>query len=130
MLADQVQAAAEPLLATLKERQRAEADRYEREGRGGKMLKDRHERELRRATSAVYETGLEILAGFYRDSAAAQLGANVRNADIPATELAKVLPAHAIAAASRVLDTAESLQAHQRPQLAFAALFSELGATT
>ncbi len=130
MLADEVQAAAEPLLATLKERQQSEARQFESEGRGGKMLKDRHERELKRATSAIYETGLEILAGFYRDSAAAQLGANVRNTDIPATELAKVLPSHAIAAAGRVLDTVESLQAHQRPQLAFAALFSELGAST
>jgi len=130
MLADEVQAAAEPLLATLKERQQSEAHRHESEGRGGKMLKERHERELRRATSAIYETGLEILAGFYRDSAAAQLGANVRNTDIPATELAKVLPSHAIAAAGRVLETVEALQAHQRPQLAFAALFSELGAST
>ena len=129
-LADEVQAAAEPLLATLRDRQKDEAWRFESEGRGGKMLKDRHERELRRATSAIYQTGLEILAGFYRDSAAAQLGAAVRNSDIPATDLAKVLPAHAIAAADRVLDTVESLQAHQRPQLAFAALFSELGATT
>lgn len=130
LLADEVQAAAEPLLATLKERQSDEQASYESEGRGGKMLKDRHDRELRRATSAIYETGLEILAGFYRDSAAAQVGANVRNTDIPTTELAKVLPAQAIAAAGRVLETVESLQAHQRPQLAFAALFSELGATT
>lgn len=130
MLADQVQAAAEPLLATLKERQRAELDSAEAQGRGGKAIKERHEREMRRATAAIYETGLEILAGFYRDSAAAQLGAAVRNSDIPATDLAKVLPAQAVAAATRVLETVESLQAHQRPQLAFAALFSELGAST
>lgn len=130
MLADQVQAAAEPLLATLKERQRAELDSAEAQGRGGKAIKERHEREMRRATAAIYETGLEILAGFYRDSAAAQLGAAVRNSDIPATDLAKVLPAQAVSAATRVLETVESLQAHQRPQLAFAALFSELGAST
>jgi len=130
ILADEVQEAAKPLLATLRQRQTAEQAKYESEGRGGKMLKDRHERELRRATSAIYETGLEILAGFYRDSAAAQLGAPIRNTDIPVTELAKVLPSRAIAAASRVLATVESLQTHQRPQLAFAALFSELGAIT
>lgn len=129
-LADEVQAAADPLLATLKQRQQQEQSRFDAHGRGGKALKDRHERELKRATAAVYQTGLEILAGFYRDSAAAQLGANVRNPDIPATDLAKVLPTHAIAAASRVLETTESLQSNQRPQLAFAALFSELGATT
>ena len=130
LLADEVQAAAEPLLATLKERQQAEHSRVDGEGRGSKLLKDRHERELRRATAAIYESGLEILAGFYRDSAAAQLGGPVRNTDIPVTDLAKVLPARAIAAATRVLETVESLQTHQRPQLAFAALFSELGATT
>ncbi len=129
-LADEVKAAAEPLLAALKDRQTDEQSRQEREGRGGKMLKDRHDRELRRATAAVYETGLEILAGFYRDSAAAQLGAPVRNTDIPVTDLTKVLPTKAIAASRRVLDTVESLQSHQRPQLAFAALFSELGAST
>jgi DNA polymerase-3 subunit delta' len=130
VLADEVQAAAEPLLATLKARQDEEQAAYDRDGRGGKTLKDRHDRELRRATAAIYETGLEILAGFYRDSAAAQFGAPVRNADIPVTELAKIRPAHAIASASRVLATVESLQTHQRPQLAFAALFSELGAAT
>ncbi len=130
ILADEVQAAAEPLLATLKARQDEEQAASDRDGRGGKMLKDRHDRELRRATAAIYETGLEILAGFYRDSAAAQFGAPVRNADIAVTELAKIRPAHAIAAASRVLATVESLQTHQRPQLAFAALFSELGAAT
>jgi DNA polymerase-3 subunit delta' len=130
ILADAVQAAAEPLLATLKQRQRGEQERLESDGRASKMVKDRHERELRRATAAIYQSGLEILAGFYRDSAAAQLGARVRNADIPVTDLTKVLPAQAIAAAARVLDTVESLQAHQRPQLAFAALFSELGAAS
>ncbi len=130
VLADEVRSAAEPLLAALKDRQNAEQSRQESEGRGGKMLKDRHDRELRRASAAIYETGLEILAGFYRDSAAAQLGAPVRNTDIPVTDLTKVLPAKAIAAARRVLDTVESLQSHQRPQLAFAALFSELGAST
>lgn len=129
-LADEVRAAAEPLLETLKARQDEEHATYDRDGRGGKMLKDRHDRELRRATSAIYETGLEILAGFYRDSAAAQFGAPVRNADIPVTELAKIRPDRAIASAGRVLATIESLQSHQRPQLAFAALFSELGAAT
>jgi len=130
VLADEIQTAAEPLLATLKARQDDEQAAYDRDGRGGKTLKDRHDRELRRATAAIYESGLEILAGFYRDSAAAQFGAPVRNADIPVTELAKIRPARAIAAASRVLATIESLQTHQRPQLAFAALFSELGAAT
>ena len=130
VLADEVQAAAEPLLATLKARQDDEQAAYDRDGRGGRTLKDRHDRELRRATAAIYETGLEILAGFYRDSAAAQFGAPVRNADIPVVELAKIRPARAIASASRVLATVESLQTHQRPQLAFAALFSELGAAT
>jgi len=128
LLADEAQAAAEPLLAALKKRHSEQEARSESQGRGGKALKDRHDRELRRATSAIYETGLEILAGFYRDAAAAQVGAPVRNADIPVTDLTKVSPSVAVAAATRVLETIESIQAHQRPQLAFAALFAELGA--
>ena len=127
-LADELQRAADPLLAALKGRQAAEIKEAETSGRAVKAMKERHERELRRASAAIYESGLEILASFYRDAAAAQLGAPVRNPDIPVTELTRVLPPRAIAAANRVLDTIDALQSHQRPQLAFAALLSELGA--
>ncbi len=128
MLADEVAAACDPLLAAIRQ---AHAERLaiaEQEGASSKSLKERHDRKLKRATSALYVSGLEILAGFYRDAAAAQFGAAARNADIPAKALADVLPADAIANAERVLETIEALEANQRPTLAFANLFADLGA--
>ena len=83
---------------------------------------------MRRATAALHVSGLEILAGFYRDVAAAQLGAAVLNADVPATSLTTLSPVDAVAAAARVLDTIDALEANQRPVLAFANLFADLGA--
>ncbi len=128
LLADEVEAAAEPLLAALKDRQLSERQTSEAGDVGeAKATRDRQERELRRATAALFVSGLEILAGFYRDVAAAQLGAPVRNPDVPSHLLTKLLPGQAIANAERVLDTVEALQANQRPRLAFAALFSDLG---
>jgi DNA polymerase-3 subunit delta' len=128
VLADEVMAASEPLLAALRERQQAEAAEAAAHGGGGRVLKDRHEREMRRASSALYVSGLEILAGFYRDAAAAQFGAPIRNPDIPASALTKVRPAVAAANIERIMTAIESLQANQRPALAFAALFADLGA--
>ena len=37
------------------------------------------------------------------------------------------IASHIVAAAARVLDTIDSIHANQRPHLAFAALFSDLG---
>ncbi len=127
ILADQVHAAAEPLIATIHDRQAEERERVEHEGGGGKALRDRHTRELKRATTALHVTGLETLAGFYRDAAAAQLGAPTRNPDIPVSELTQVLPRTAVANAERVLEAIEAIEANQRPVLAFAALFADLG---
>ena len=93
----------------------------------GRATKDRQARELRRATDALLVTGLEILASFYRDVAAAQFGGGVRNSDVPVTAFTKVAPAVALSHAERVLDTIDVLRAHQRPQLAFASLFADLG---
>jgi DNA polymerase-3 subunit delta' len=126
-LAEAVAGATEPLLAALRTRQQSELAALEAEGGGGRAVKERHERELKRATSALFVSGLEILAGFYRDVAAAQLGAPVRNPDIPSTALTRIRPAAAVANAERVLDTIDSLRANQRPMLALAALFSDLG---
>ena len=127
LLADEIAAAAKPLLATLRERQDEEAKTLADESAADRSLKDRHERELKRATSALFVTGLEILAGFYRDAAAAQVGAPVRNPDIQGTALTRISPRRAVANAERVLDTVDALESNQRPQLAFAALFSDLG---
>ncbi|MBT8207198.1 MAG: DNA polymerase III subunit [Acidimicrobiia bacterium] len=120
-LADEVIAAADPLLAALKERQSAE-------GHGEvKANKERHDRELKRAESALFTTGLEILASFYRDTAAAQLGAATRNSDLATHHLTLSTPQRAVASASRVLGTIELLESNQKPRLAFAALFADLG---
>ena len=117
-LAAEVMDATEPLLEALKLRQENE------EGAPA----DRQQRELKRATSALHLNGLEILASFYRDVAAAQFGGEVRNLDVPASSLTTLTPAIAVARAERVLDTIDVLAANQRPQLAFAALFADLGA--
>ncbi|MDJ0953411.1 MAG: DNA polymerase III subunit [Acidimicrobiia bacterium] len=126
-LADELGAAADPLLAALKERQAEEAATMEREGGLSKAVEQRQARELRRASIALQVSGLEILSGFYRDAAAAQLGAPVRNPDIPAPALARLTPRRAVRNADRIMEAIEAIEANQRPQLALAALFSDLG---
>lgn len=126
-LAGELLAATEPLLEALRERHAAEAAAGGFDGLSPKALRERHDRQVKRAASSLWATGLEILAGFYRDVAAAQVGAPVRNTDIPVAQLTRVMPSQAMAHADRVLETIESLEANQRPQLAIAALFAELG---
>jgi DNA polymerase III subunit delta' len=126
-LAEELVAAVEPLLEALDQRHRFERDQTEAESPLGRAVKERQERERRRAANALHTTGLEILASWYRDAAAAQLGAPVRNRDIPAAALTALTPAAAVAAAGRVLDAIAALEANQRPELAFAALFADLG---
>jgi DNA polymerase-3 subunit delta' len=128
-LAEELAAAAEPLLDALDQRHRFERDQTETESSLGRAVKERQERERRRAAAALHTTGLEILASWYRDSAAAQLGAPVRNRDVPVAALTALTPAAAVAAAARVLEAVAALQANQRPELAFAALFADLGTT-
>lgn len=115
-LADDVLDAAKPLLE--------EIDRAGEDGRE----RERHEREVRRASAALLETGLELLASWYRDAVAAQVGAPVRNPDIPVRELASIAPQRAMANAERVIEAIAAFEANQRPQLGLAALFVELGA--
>ena len=126
-LADEVMTAAEPLLAALKQRQIDQAATLEAEGGLSKAVEQRQARELKRATTALHVSGLEILSGFYRDVAAAQLGAPVRNPDIPAPALTRVTPRRAVHNADRILVAIESIEANQRPQLALAALFADIG---
>ncbi|WKZ83604.1 MAG: hypothetical protein QY307_05020 [Acidimicrobiia bacterium] len=126
-LAREMESAADPLLEGLIDQQQAEVGVAESEERDVRALKDRHERERRRAASALHLGGLEILASWYRDAAVASFGGPVRNRDVPGPELASVAPRKAVARARRVLEAAESLQANQRPRLAFGALFSDLG---
>ncbi len=122
-LASELVDAAAPLLAGLEERQETEKGR----SGGDRSLTERHERERRRAAAALHVTGLEILASWYRDAAAAQYGAPVRNQDVPATGFAAITPLVAVERARRVLATVQALEANQRAELAFAALFADLG---
>jgi len=126
-LADELVSAADPLLEGLAERQADELTRAEAEGRETRSIRERHERERKRAAGALHRGGLEILASWYRDAAAAQFGAPVRNRDIGGAELAGVSPRDAVVMARRVLDTIDTLGVNQRPELAFSALFADLG---
>jgi DNA polymerase-3 subunit delta' len=123
-LAEEAMTATEPLLEALKQRQDEERDRMGDDA--PRSIKDRQTRELKRATDALHVTGLEILASYYRDVAAAQFGSPVRNTDIPVAALSSVSPKRALANADLVLDAIDALAANQRPQLAFANLFSQL----
>jgi hypothetical protein len=126
-IANDVLSATEPLLEAVKARQQAEIERDFPRGEVPKPVSERQERELSRASDTLYVTGLELLASFYRDTAAAQLGAQVQNTDVPVASLTRVTTETAVENASRVLDTIDALHANQRPLLALATLFLDLG---
>jgi len=129
-LAGELVAAVEPLLEGLAERQAEEIAAGDDRGHDLRPIKERHERERRRAAIALHTGGLEILASWYRDAAVAQYGGPVRNRDISGADLAEVAARDAVSKAGRVLDAIDSLDANQRPELAFGALFSDLGTAT
>ncbi len=122
-----VLSATEPLLDAVKRRQEQEIRSHFQDDDVPKGVTDRQTRELARASDALYVTGLELLATFYRDTAAAQFGASVHNTDIAATSLTRVTSSAALVKAEQVLESIDSLRANQRPQLALAALFVKLG---
>ena len=126
-LAAEVMEATEPLLAAVKKRQEAEIARDHPEGDAPKLVLDRQQRELGRASDALYVTGLELLATFYRDTAGAQLGARIQNTDISVSALTRVTAQTALRNVTRVFAAIDALRANQRPQLALAALFLDLG---
>nr|MDJ0792446.1 hypothetical protein [Acidimicrobiia bacterium] len=126
-LVDEVTAATGPLLEAVKRRQGDEIEQLHPAGGTPKALADQHQRELARASDALYVAGLELLATFYRDTAAAQFGADVLNTDVPVSSFTRILPTTAVANVERVLETVEALEANQRPHLALAALFVDLG---
>lgn len=126
LLAGELVGAVEPLLQGLSERQEAETAATDLEGVAARRRQERHDRERKRAASALHVAGLEILASWYRDAAAAQHGGSIRNRDASGADLADVSARDAVRRARRVLATVESLEANQRAELAFAALFSEL----
>ncbi len=127
LITSEVIEATEPLLEAVKRRQELEIERDHPGGDVPKVVLDRQQRELARAGDALYVTGLELLASFYRDTATAQLGGPVQNTDIPVASLTRVTTTTAVQNASRVLDTIDALNANQRPNLALASLFLDLG---
>ena len=125
-LVGEVLGATEPLLDAVKRRQQEELDTMYADD-VPKTVTERHARELARSSDALYVTGLELLATFYRDVAAAQFGAPVVNRDVSVASFTRITPETAVANADRVLAAVEALEANQRPQLALASLFVDLG---
>ncbi|MBW3666006.1 MAG: hypothetical protein KY394_00280 [Actinobacteria bacterium] len=94
---------------------------------GDDLPKDKAQRTRRRAEMALLVGGLEILASWYSDAAALQLGGPVRNGDIPLTSLTAVPPRQAVRSAEAVLDAVVDIQANLRRELVLANLFASLG---
>ncbi|MBT8200974.1 MAG: hypothetical protein KJO36_10680 [Acidimicrobiia bacterium] len=112
LLAEEVMSAARQVVADL---------------RPADASKDKIEREARRHLLSLLANGLEILASWFRDAAAAQYGAEVVNRDVDPTTLASMSPVQAMRNAERVMATHESLEANQRPELVLAHLFADIG---
>ncbi len=123
---DEVLAATEPLLEAVKRSNAEEIERLYPDGDVPKVVSERHQRAVARSSDALYVTGLELLASYYRDTAAAQFGADVHNTDVPVSSFTKVTPASAVENTQRILEAIEALESAQRPQLALAALFVDL----
>ena len=126
-LVSQVLAATDPLLDAIKDRQGAERQALYPDGAVPRAFTDRQQRELSRASDALYVTGLELLASFYRDTASSQLGGPVQNTDVDVSQLTRVDVPTAVVKAERVFDAIDALKANQRPNLALASLFVDLG---
>ena len=108
--ATKVLAATEPLLAAVKARQEEEIEHSHPHGDVPRAVQDRQARELSRASDALYVTGLELLASFYRDTAASQMGADVQNTDVPVALLTRMDAKTAVAMAERIFDAIDALQ--------------------
>jgi hypothetical protein len=92
------------------------------------LAKDREQRARRRAEMSLLVSGLEILASWYSDSAALQLGGPIRNSDLDLASLTDVAPRRAVSSAEAVLDAVVDIQANLRRELVLANLFASLGA--
>ncbi len=96
------------------------------EGVGADLSKEETERARRRARQSLLSTGLELIASWYLDAAAVQLGGPMRNRDIPVATLTTVTPRLAVERAERVMGAVIDLEANLRPQLLLADLFADL----
>lgn len=91
------------------------------------LTKDKAQRARRRAELSLLVGGLEILASWYSDSAALQLGGPIRNGDLDLASLTEVSPRKAVSATEAVLDAVVDIQANLRRELVLANLFAGLG---
>lgn len=91
------------------------------------LPKDKAQRARRRSEMSLLVNGLEILASWYSDSAALQLGGPIRNSDVELASLTDVAPRRAVSSAEAVLDAVVDIQANLRRELVLANLFSALG---
>lgn len=91
------------------------------------LSKDKAQRARRRAEMSLLVSGLEILASWYSDSAALQLGGPIRNSDLDLGAFTDVPPRRAVSSAEQVLDAVVDIQANLRRELVLANLFSSLG---
>lgn len=91
------------------------------------LPKDKAQRARRRTEMSLLVSGLEILASWYSDSAALQLGGPIRNGDLDLGSLTDVAPRRAVSSAESVLDAVVDIQANLRRELVLANLFSTLG---
>lgn len=91
------------------------------------LPKDKAQRARRRAEMSLLVSGLEILASWYSDSAALQLGGPIRNSDLDLGAFTDVAPRRAVTAAEEILDAVVDIQSNLRRELVLANLFSSLG---
>lgn len=91
------------------------------------LTKDKAQRARRRVEMSLLVSGLEILASWYADSAALQLGGPIRNSDLDLASLTDVSPRRAVSSAEAVLDAVVDIQGNLRRELVLANLFSSLG---
>ena len=126
VLAEQMIAVSQPLLAGL--RSRLEAEQTRPSAGGGTTLKERLERDVKRASQSLLATGLEILASWYLDAASAHHGGPVRNREVPVAALMTVPAPRSVRNAERALGSVVDLESNLRPQLVLADLFMALAA--
>lgn len=93
----------------------------------GDLTKDKAQRARRRVEMSLLVSGLEILASWYADSAALQLGGPIRNSDLDLASFTDVSPRRAVSSAETVLDAVVDIQGNLRRELVLANLFSTLG---
>jgi len=91
------------------------------------LPKEKAQRARRRAEMSLLVSGLEILASWYSDSAALQLGGPIRNSDLDLAAFTDVAPRRAVSAAEEVLDAVVDIHANLRRELVLANLFASLG---